>query len=151
MLAKFRFYYSWYEATIYYLLIQATILKKYTIIQKFKVCKFVWKKLILLFSKDAFTLIKSDSKDIYVECYTKFCLKKRCCITVNVVASRFLQKCEATTIFNVDNNQKCFLHIRMISEGSCDTEDWSNDVENSALHHRNKLYFKIYSHRKQLF
>ncbi len=33
-------------------------------------------------------------------------------------------------------------HIRMISEGSCDTEDWSNDAENSALHHRNKLYFK---------
>ncbi len=25
-------------------------------------------------------------------------------------------------------------HIRMISEGSCDSEDWSN--ENSALHHR---------------
>uniref|UniRef100_A0A673HEA1 Pleckstrin homology domain-containing family G member 5-like n=1 Tax=Sinocyclocheilus rhinocerous TaxID=307959 RepID=A0A673HEA1_9TELE len=25
----------------------------------------------------------------------------------------------------------------MISEGSCDTEDWSNDAENSALHHRN--------------
>ncbi len=22
----------------------------------------------------------------------------------------------------------------MISEGSCDTEDWSNDSENSALH-----------------
>ncbi len=22
----------------------------------------------------------------------------------------------------------------MISEGSCDTEDWSNDAENSALH-----------------
>jgi len=29
-------------------------------------------------------------------------------------------------------------HIRMISEGSCDTEDWSNDAENSALLHRNK-------------
>ncbi len=28
----------------------------------------------------------------------------------------------------------------MISEGSCDTEVWSNDAENSALHHRNKLY-----------
>ncbi len=27
----------------------------------------------------------------------------------------------------------------MISEGSCDTEDWSNDAEKSALHHRNKL------------
>ncbi len=29
-------------------------------------------------------------------------------------------------------------HIRTISEGSCDTEDWSNDAENSALHHRIK-------------
>jgi len=24
-------------------------------------------------------------------------------------------------------------HIRMISEGSCDTEDWGNDAENKAL------------------
>ncbi len=24
-------------------------------------------------------------------------------------------------------------HIRMISEGSCDTENWSNDAENSAF------------------
>ncbi len=24
-------------------------------------------------------------------------------------------------------------HVKMISEGSCDTEDWSNDAENSAL------------------
>ncbi len=30
----------------------------------------------------------------------------------------------------------------MISEGSCDTEDWSNDAENSALH-QIKLYVKI--------
>ncbi len=38
----------------------------------------------------------------------------------------------------------------MISEGSCDTEDWSNDAENSVLYHRNKLH--IYSNRlKQLF
>jgi len=26
-----------------------------------------------------------------------------------------------------------FQHIRMISEGSFDTENWSNDAENSAL------------------
>ncbi len=39
----------------------------------------------------------------------------------------------------------------MISEGSCDTEDWSNDAENTALYHRNKLHFKIYLNRKQLF
>ncbi len=31
------------------------------------------------------------------------------------------------------------------------SEDWSNDAENSALHHRNKLHFKIYYNRKQLF
>ncbi len=35
-------------------------------------------------------------------------------------------------------NENEWEHIRMISEGSCDTEDWTNDAENSALH------FKIY-------
>ncbi len=48
-----------------------------------------------------------------------------------------LQKCSIfTTVFNTDNNNVFWAanrHIRMISEGSCDTEDWSNDVENSAL------------------
>ncbi len=39
----------------------------------------------------------------------------------------------------------------MISEGSCGTEDWSNDAISSPLHHRNKLHFKIYSNRKQSF
>ncbi len=34
------------------------------------------------------------------------------------------------------------LHIGMISEGSRDTEDWSNDADNSALYHRNKWHFK---------
>ncbi len=36
----------------------------------------------------------------------------------------------------------------MISEGSRDTEDWSNDAEKSALHHWNKLLFKINFNRK---
>ncbi len=27
----------------------------------------------------------------------------------------------------------------MISEGSCDTEDWNNDAENTALQHINTL------------
>ncbi len=36
----------------------------------------------------------------------------------------------------------------MISEGSCDTEDWMNDAENSALRHRNKWYFRVYVNRK---
>ncbi len=38
-------------------------------------------------------------------------------------------------------------NIRMISEGSCDTEDWGNDAENSARPHSNKLHFKIYWNR----
>jgi len=38
-------------------------------------------------------------------------------------------------------------HIRVISEGSCDSEDWSNDAENTALitgHIQIKIsYFKL--------
>ncbi len=29
----------------------------------------------------------------------------------------------------------------MISEESCETKDWSNDAENSAFHHKNKIVF----------
>ncbi len=40
----------------------------------------------------------------------------------------------------------------MISEGSCDAEDWSNDAENlSALHHMNKLHFNIQNKIKSYF
>ncbi len=44
----------------------------------------------------------------------------------------------------IDNNQKYWevnQYIRMISEGSCDTEVWSNGAENS-LHDSNTLHFK---------
>ncbi len=34
-------------------------------------------------------------------------------------------------------------HIRKISEGSCDNEDWSNDAENSALIHFLLKYIKL--------
>ncbi len=39
----------------------------------------------------------------------------------------------------------------MIYVGSCDTEDWRNDAENSVLRHRNKLRLEIYSNKKQFF
>ncbi len=39
----------------------------------------------------------------------------------------------------------------MISEGWCNTENSNNDAENSVLHHRNKLHFKIYSNWIQMF
>ncbi len=35
----------------------------------------------------------------------------------------------------------------MISEVSCDTEDWSNDHEKSALLHMNKFYLKVHYNR----
>ncbi len=38
----------------------------------------------------------------------------------------------------------------MMFEGSCDTEDWSNDAVNEALHHRKKDTLKIFYNRKQL-
>ncbi len=43
----------------------------------------------------------------------------------------------STTVFNIDNNQKCFLSSKSSYYydfwRSCDTEDWSNDAENTAL------------------
>ncbi len=73
-------------------------------------------------------------------------------IQINAVLLNFLFICESwkkkcitvstkilcsTTIFNIDNNQKCFLS-RTSSYyndfwSSCDTEDLSNDAENTAL------------------
>ncbi len=35
-------------------------------------------------------------------------------------------------------------NVRMISEGSCDTEDWSNDAENSAVSSEEEIIFKVY-------
>ncbi len=52
----------------------------------------------------------------------------------------------STTVSTLIRNQ----YIRMISGGSCDTEDWSNDAENSALRHINKLYFKVNYNRKSI-
>ncbi len=50
------------------------------------------------------------------------------------------------TVFNNNNNNniKCFFFqniFRMISEGSCDTEDWSNDAKKSALKSQELIQF----------
>ncbi len=54
----------------------------------------------------------------------------------------------STTVFNIDNNQKCFLSSNSAYYNdfwrSCDTEDCINDAENTAAHHRNQLQFNIY-------
>ncbi len=61
--------------------------------------------------------------------------------------SQFPQKYEAAKVFSThDNNQKCFLSSKSVYYNdfwrSCDTEDWSNDAENTALYHKNKLHLK---------
>ncbi len=44
---------------------------------------------------------------------------------------------QKTIAFNIANNQKCFLSSKSAYYSdfwrSCDTEDWRNDAENSAL------------------
>ncbi len=53
-------------------------------------------------------------------------------------------------IFSID--KKCFVSSKSVYDNdfwrSRDTEDWRNDAENTALHHKNKLHLKIYSNRK---
>ncbi len=59
----------------------------------------------------------------------------------------------STTVFSNDSN----IFIYFFSSKSVyyndfwrsrDTEDWSNDAENTAAHHRNKLDFNINQNRK---
>jgi len=87
-----------------------------------------------------------DSQDIYN-------VRKKIKIQVNAVLLNFLF-CKSITWKNIITvSTKISItrnvawavnqHIIMISEGSCDTEDYSNDAENSALHHINKLHFTI--------
>ncbi len=103
---------------------------------------FFWKKLILLLIKEALNWSENYSKDIY-----------------NIIKDFY--KCGS---FELSIHQRILKKSIMVytkiwrnttvlndSEGSCDTEDWIIDAENSALHHRNKLHFKIYYNRKQLY
>ncbi len=56
----------------------------------------------------------------------------KCCSSKNPNESKILS---STNVFNIDDNIYWAhnRYIRMISDGSCDTENWSNDAENSAL------------------
>ncbi len=99
--------------------------------------------------QECIKLIKSDSKDIYnvkEDIYFKqklffwtLFIKESLKIKCTTVSTKIWS---STTVVNTDNNQKCFLSNDFWR--SCDTEDRSNEAENSAAHHRNKLHFKIY-------
>jgi len=68
---------------------------------------------------------------------------------INVIIQLKKNNCLCDSKDN-DNVKKRFLFLkknatllrqRNMQKTSCDTEDWSNDAENSALNHRNKLKF----------
>ncbi len=107
----------------------------------FEVSKILFIKDTLNWSKMTFIILQN------ISIWNKCCSEKK--------VSPIPQKYEAAQLFSTliirNVSWAANQHIRMISEGSCDTEDWSNDAENSVLHHRNKFRFKIYSNRKCLF
>ncbi len=60
--------------------------------------------------------------------------------------SKLLSK---TTVFNIDNNRNVpNQYIRMVSEGSCDTEDWRNAAKNSA--EESNDFLNIFKHLKMV-
>ncbi len=101
-------------------------------------------------------LIWSDSKDKNISISNK-CRSFELSIHQSIQKNKMslFHKTMKNDCFQHFNNQKCFLSSKSVYYNdfwrSCDTEDWSNDAENTAAHHRNKLHFKIYSNKKQLF
>ncbi len=102
--------------------------------------------------------IKGDSKDIY-NAKNAFYFKEMLFFWTfyssnnpeNKNLWQFPEKRKSsTTVFNIDNNQKCLLSSKSVYYYDfwrlCDTEDWSNDAENTPLVHLN-----IYSNKKKLF
>ncbi len=108
---------------------------------------FIWKICI--------KLVQSDSESIYI--VAKLLLNvlieeswKTKILTEITVSTNISSN---SIVSNIDYNiyKAANQHIKMVSEELWDTKDWRNDAENSALYHRNKLYFKIYYDRKLLF
>ncbi len=79
----------------------------------------------MLFFKTFYSL-KNPEKNLFHSLHKN--MKQRDCLITTLIIFRNVS-------WAVNQN------IRMISEASCDTKDWSIDAENTALHHRNKLHF----------
>ncbi len=86
--------------------------------------------------KETVKLIKSDSKNFYI--VTKNLFQISVLLSTTIWTAQLFSKLIIIRNVSWAANHH---YIRMISEGSCDTEDWSIDAEKSALHHRNKLHF----------
>ncbi len=114
-----------------------------------KLVRFFLKKLIFSFSKHALNWLKVTVKTFIIN---KISLSNKCCSFELSIHQKILKQNvslfphEAAQLFSTliiirNVSWAANQHIRMISEGSCDTEDWSNDAENSAAHHRNTFQF----------
>ncbi len=113
-----------------------------------------------LLSKDALNRSKVTIKDMYNCC-------KRFLFQINAVLLNFLLiyeswKIKCITVYTKYCAARLFstsIIIRNVSWAanyndfwrSCDTEDWNNDAENTAAHHRNQLHATKYSHRKHFY
>jgi len=80
-----------------------------------------------IFSKDTLNHSKSDNKTFIVQHNLWFCGFS---IHQRILKNNISHNYEAATVINTDNNHIVCLdhHMRVVSEGSCDTEDWSNDA-----------------------
>ncbi len=68
---------------------------------------------------------------------TNISVSNKHCTVLKLYSSKNPEKNEAAQLFSTliirNISSEANQNIIMISEGSCDTEDWSNDAENSAL------------------
>ncbi len=109
------------------------------------VLKYFLKKFIFLFSNDSLNWSKVTVKTCIM--LQKISILIKCCsyelfihllILNNKMYNGFHKKILCSiTVFNIDNNQTCFLSSKSSYYNdfwrSCDTEDWSNDDENTDL------------------
>ncbi len=130
--------------------------------QSKQLCCFIslWEPLFILFFKILWLVISKEQHlfemsllSLLINLMHPWWIKVFYSQIFNGNVSLFTLKIWSSTTFIIIRNVSwaAYQHIRMISEESCDTEDWSNDAEYSALHHRNKLYFTTYSNTKYLF
>ncbi len=108
---------------------------------------------------NALHCLKSDSKDIYNVinisilnncCFLTFCSSEN----PENMYQNFHKNIGAPQLFStliiIRNIYWAPSHFRMISEGSCDTEDWSNGCWKCSFAITG-IHCKMYSNRKQLF
>ncbi len=85
---------------------------------------------MLLFSSDALEIKSDFIKEIIFQINTVFSVHQKILRNQKIlIRTPFLALIDFWTLINVF--WAAHKHIRIISEGSCDTEDWSNDAENS--------------------